>query len=236
MRFRTSLQTLALAAVCATDLASQRPGATPTPPSPAVATSSRFKALKWRLVGPFRGGRADAVAGDPTKPLVFYFGAVNGGVWKTTNGGQTWRNITDGKSDISSVGAIAVAPSDPNVIYVGSGEAAAARRSDVRRRRLPLDRRRPDLDAPRSRRHAADRRRRRRPARRRSRLRRRDRPRLRTERRARRVSHDATAARRGRRCSSSTTPPARCDVAHGSDATRASCSRRCGRSSARRGA
>ena len=87
------------------------------------ATSSRFKALRWRLVGPFRGGRVDAVAGDPTKPMVFYFGAVNGGVWKTSNGGQTWRNLTDGKSDISSVGAIAVAASDPNVIYVGTGES-----------------------------------------------------------------------------------------------------------------
>ncbi len=87
------------------------------------ATSPRFKALRWRLVGPFRGGRVDAVAGHPTKPMVFYFGAVNGGVWKSTNGGQTWRNLTDGKSDISSVGAIAVAPSDPNVIYVGTGES-----------------------------------------------------------------------------------------------------------------
>src|SRR5262245_34291159 len=86
-------------------------------------TSARFKALQWRLVGPFRGGRADAVAGDPAHPLVAYFGAVNGGVWKTTNGGQTWRNVTDGKSDISSVGAIAVAPSDPNVIWVGTGES-----------------------------------------------------------------------------------------------------------------
>ena len=88
-----------------------------------AATSSRFKALRWRLVGPFRGGRVDAVAGDPSRPLVFYFGAVNGGVWKTTNGGQTWRNVTDGKSDLSSVGAIAVATSDPNVIYVGTGES-----------------------------------------------------------------------------------------------------------------
>jgi photosystem II stability/assembly factor-like uncharacterized protein len=88
-----------------------------------AATSTRFKALRWRLVGPFRGGRVDAVAGDPSRPLVFYFGAVNGGVWKTTNGGQTWRNVTDGKSDISSVGAIAVAQSDPNVIWVGTGES-----------------------------------------------------------------------------------------------------------------
>lgn len=88
-----------------------------------AATSPRFKALRWRLVGPFRGGRAVAVAGDPSSPMVFYFGAVNGGVWKTTNGGQTWRNVTDGKSDISSVGAIAVAPSDPNVIWVGTGES-----------------------------------------------------------------------------------------------------------------
>src|SRR4051794_19749352 len=90
--------------------------------SPA-ATSSRFKALRWRLVGPFRGGRAVAVTGDPSRQMVFYMGSVNGGVWKTTNGGQTWRNVTDGKSDISSVGAITVAPSDPNVIYVGTGES-----------------------------------------------------------------------------------------------------------------
>src|SRR5437764_679694 len=82
-----------------------------------------LRALHWRLVGPFRGGRAVAVAGDPARPLVFYFGAVDGGVWKTTNGGETWSNVTDGRSDIASVGAIAVAPSDPNVIYVGSGEA-----------------------------------------------------------------------------------------------------------------
>jgi len=87
------------------------------------ATPARFKALRWRLVGPFRGGRVDAVAGDPHDRLVFYFGAVNGGVWKTTNGGQTWQNVTDGKSDISSVGAVAVAASDPNVVYVGTGES-----------------------------------------------------------------------------------------------------------------
>ncbi|MEP7383002.1 MAG: glycosyl hydrolase [Gemmatimonadota bacterium] len=91
--------------------------------SDPAATNPAFKALRWRLVGPFRGGRVDAVAGDPTKPLVHYFGAVNGGVWKTTNAGMTWDNITDGKTDISSVGAITVAPSDPNVLYVGTGES-----------------------------------------------------------------------------------------------------------------
>ena len=127
-----------LCALCGSALQAQRnprPTEKATPPAllnPAYdsslysnpsGTSARFKALKWRLVGPFRGGRAVAVAGDPNKPLVFYFGAVNGGVWKTTNGGQTWRNITDGKSDISSVGAIAVSSSDPSVIYVGTGEA-----------------------------------------------------------------------------------------------------------------
>ncbi len=103
------------------------PGA-PPPYNPALysdpaATSSAFKSLRWRLIGPFRGGRVDAVTGDPTKPLVFYFGAVNGGVWKTANAGMSWDNITDGKTDISSVGAITVAPSDPNVIYVGTGES-----------------------------------------------------------------------------------------------------------------
>lgn len=91
--------------------------------SDPAATNRNFKALRWRLIGPFRGGRVDAVVGDPTKPLVFYMGAVNGGVWKTANGGMTWDNITDGNSDISSVGAITIAPSDPNVLYVGTGES-----------------------------------------------------------------------------------------------------------------
>ena len=108
--------------------ATPAPAASGAAYSPALyadpsATSNRFKALRWRLVGPFRGGRAVAVAGDPVDKLTFWFGAVNGGVWKTTNGGQTWRNMTDGRSDISSVGAVTLAPSDRNVIYVGTGEA-----------------------------------------------------------------------------------------------------------------
>ncbi len=91
--------------------------------SSPTATSGALKALRWRNVGPTRGGRANAVVGDPTKPFVFYFGGVNGGIWRTANAGQTWQNITDGKTDISSVGALAIAPSDPNVIYAGTGES-----------------------------------------------------------------------------------------------------------------
>ena len=95
----------------------------PTLYSSPSATDRAFKSLRWREVGPFRGGRANAVAGDRNKPFLFYMGSVNGGVWRTTNGGQSWENITDGKTDISSVGAITIAPSDPNVIYVGTGES-----------------------------------------------------------------------------------------------------------------
>jgi photosystem II stability/assembly factor-like uncharacterized protein len=81
-----------------------------------------LKGMKWRQVGPFRGGRALAVAGVAGDPETYYFGSVAGGVWKTTNGGITWMPMTD-KTGIMSVGAVAVAPSDPNVIYVGTGES-----------------------------------------------------------------------------------------------------------------
>ncbi|HKS67130.1 MAG TPA: hypothetical protein VJR26_07815 [Candidatus Acidoferrales bacterium] len=81
-----------------------------------------LKGMKWRLVGPFRGGRALAVAGIPGDANTYYFGAVAGGVWKTTSGGLQWTPIFD-KEPVSSIGSIAVAPSDPNVIYVGTGEA-----------------------------------------------------------------------------------------------------------------
>ncbi len=81
-----------------------------------------LRGMKWRLIGPFRGGRVLAVAGVANQPNIYYFGAVAGGVWKTTDGGLTWSPIFD-KQPIASIGAIAVAPSDPNVIYVGTGEA-----------------------------------------------------------------------------------------------------------------
>ena len=83
---------------------------------------SLFSGMKWRLVGPFRGGRVLAVTGVPGEPNVFYFGGVAGGVWKTVDGGANWRPLFD-KEPISSIGAIAVADSDHNVIYAGTGEA-----------------------------------------------------------------------------------------------------------------
>jgi len=82
-----------------------------------------FRELRFRLIGPFRGGRSVAVAGVPSQPRVYYFGGVGGGVWKTADAGATWTPISDNYFKTSSVGAIAVADSDPNVIYVGMGEA-----------------------------------------------------------------------------------------------------------------
>src|SRR6516164_9106207 len=93
------------------------------PATTAAVNPSLFGALQWRGIGPYRGGRALAVAGIPGDASTFYFGAVAGGVWKTTDGGNTWQPLTDG-TPISSVGAIAVAPSNRDVIYVGTGEAA----------------------------------------------------------------------------------------------------------------
>jgi photosystem II stability/assembly factor-like uncharacterized protein len=83
---------------------------------------SQLQGLKWRQIGPFRGGRSLTAVGIPGNSSVFYFGAVAGGIWKTTNGGLTWLPIFD-KEPVSSIGSIAVAESDPNVIYAGSGEA-----------------------------------------------------------------------------------------------------------------
>ena len=80
--------------------------------------------LRWRCIGPPRGARSIAVAGDPSSPAVFYFGACAGGLWKTYDGGTYWENISDGYFETAAVGAVAVAESDPNVIYVGMGEAS----------------------------------------------------------------------------------------------------------------
>ncbi len=103
--------------------------AAPSLPAQAPALpDGALRALRWRLVGPFRAGRVLTVAGVPGDPATFYFGAVDGGVWKTTNAGVTWDPIFDDQP-IASIGAIAVAPSDPRVIWVGTGEADM--RSDI---------------------------------------------------------------------------------------------------------
>ncbi|HLN98522.1 MAG TPA: hypothetical protein VK208_08685 [Pyrinomonadaceae bacterium] len=92
--------------------------------APASTDADPLKALQWRLIGPFRGGRSTAVTGVASQPLVFYFGATGGGVWKTIDGGINWEPITDGSVfGTGSVGAIGLSDSDPNTIYVGMGES-----------------------------------------------------------------------------------------------------------------
>jgi photosystem II stability/assembly factor-like uncharacterized protein len=94
-----------------------------------VVDAEQLKGLEWRHIGPHRGGRVVAVAADPRDPMTFYFGACAGGVWKSTDGGTYWQNVSDGFFNTAAVGAIDVAPSDPNVIYAGTGECCI--RGDV---------------------------------------------------------------------------------------------------------
>ena len=107
------------------------PDATPASadPNPAETPKPQFdpslwSGMQWREVGPFRGGRAVAIEGVPSEPNTYYFGAVAGGIWKTTDGGANWKPVFDKQHTPSSIGALAVSASDPNVIYAGSGESA----------------------------------------------------------------------------------------------------------------
>ena len=90
-------------------------------PAPNSFNEFYYNTMEWRLVGPFRGGRAGTVAGVTDNPNLYYIGTAGGGVWKTKDGGNSWNSISDGYFG-GSIGAIAVAESDPNVIYVGEGE------------------------------------------------------------------------------------------------------------------
>jgi len=121
---------LASVAVLLAQTKSERERKTPEPPAPsqnapaaaAPSADPLFKGMKYRVIGPFRGGRsltASGIAGDPT---TYYFGATGGGVWKTTDGAVTWTPVFD-KQGTSAIGSLAIAPSDTNIVYVGTGEA-----------------------------------------------------------------------------------------------------------------
>ncbi|HEV8356771.1 MAG TPA: glycosyl hydrolase, partial [Gemmatimonadales bacterium] len=84
--------------------------------------STLFKGMAWRSIGPNRGGRSIAATGIPSRKNEYYFGAVGGGLWKTTDGGVSWRPVTDGQIKSSSVGAVAVSESNPDILYIGMGE------------------------------------------------------------------------------------------------------------------
>src|SRR5438093_4451407 len=88
-----------------------------------AASAGPFGALRWRSLGPNRGGRSIAVAGSVARPHEYYMGATGGGLWKTTDGGVTWRPVTDGHIHSSSVGAVAIAPSNADIVYLGTGES-----------------------------------------------------------------------------------------------------------------
>lgn len=98
--------------------------ATSTSTTTQTIDVSQFKGLKWRNIGPFRGGRANAIAGVIQNDQVYYTGYTGGGIWKTEDAGKNWKNISDGFFRVGSIGKIAVSESDPNVIYVGTGEHA----------------------------------------------------------------------------------------------------------------
>src|SRR4029077_21270803 len=93
-----------------------------TAQSASAIDPALYSALKWRMVGPFRAGRVNAISGVIGQPNTFYFGSVGGGLWKSTNIGRTWTPIFDA-NNVASIGAIGVAPSNPDVLYVGTGEA-----------------------------------------------------------------------------------------------------------------
>ena len=116
----------------------------------ALAIDKRLLApLEWRCIGPFRGGRSATVAGHPTERQTFFFGACAYGVWKTTDGGIYWENISDGWFNTAAVGAVAVSESDPAVVYAGTGEACIRGNVAHGDRSVSVYRRRRVVDAPR---------------------------------------------------------------------------------------
>ncbi len=117
---KTSVSTIALASICMCVVSAGVLGAQPADQN-QVYSPALFEDLSYRMVGPTRGGRATTVTGIAEAPGTFYMGATGGGVWKTTNYGQTWSNVSDGFFETASIGAIQVADSDPQIMYVGTG-------------------------------------------------------------------------------------------------------------------
>ena len=120
------LLTSLITTIATSTLAQQQTSPSQTPSSqqaPGNAAAPIFKSLQYRSIGPFRGGRVTAVAGVASQPLVYYFGATGGGVWKTTDGGINWEPVSDNYFKTGSVGAIGISDADPNTIYVGMGES-----------------------------------------------------------------------------------------------------------------
>ncbi len=103
-------------------LAISQVGFAQTSPHPESVDSKYFSAMKWRNIGPQRGGRSLGASGSPGRPNEYYFGATGGGLWKTTDGGLEWAAVTDGQISSSSIGAVAVAETNPDVVYIGGGE------------------------------------------------------------------------------------------------------------------
>ena len=125
---RTALRSLVVAALALAPLAAQSPAPRPSAPMLPSVDPALFNGLQYRLAGPARGGRVTAVTGVPSQPHTFYMGVASGGVWRTTDAGKTWVPIAD-KVPAPSTGAIAVADSDPDIIYIGTGSDGA--RSNV---------------------------------------------------------------------------------------------------------
>src|SRR5579863_8812986 len=117
-RFLAQAALTALILFCAFPALSARQSS----PSLPAGRQSLYSGLHWRMVGPFRGGRSNGVTGVPGHPDTFYFGSVGGGLWKTENTGRTWTPVFDAQP-VQSIGAVAVAASQPDTVYVGTGEA-----------------------------------------------------------------------------------------------------------------
>lgn len=120
---RTILMALIAMLLVSFESQAQRRNRKAKAPEGLTYDTTLYNALEWRNIGPFRGGRATAVAGVVQDPMTYYMGSTGGGVWKTDDAGKSWKNISDGFFNTGSVGAIAVSESDPNVVYVGMGEA-----------------------------------------------------------------------------------------------------------------